>query len=85
VIKNLHFRRITKKKKNERVEIHLKDSVIKDTESTTLPPIQHIEPKSHIVKVDLALNPIHLFLSCTNKFSFLDQSESRQKAPKIII
>jgi len=78
----LHFWIIIKKTKHERDEIHLKDIVIKDTESTTLPPIQHIEPESHIVKVDLALNPIHLFLSSTNKFSFLDQSESIQIAQK---
>ena len=32
---------------------------MKDTEKITLPPIQHVEPKSNIVKIDLALNPDH--------------------------
>ena len=35
----------------------------KDTEEITLPPIQHVESKSDIVKKDLPLNPIHSFQS----------------------
>lgn len=30
-----------------------------DTEKTTLPPIQHIKPKSYIVKIDFSLYPVH--------------------------
>lgn len=40
-----------------------KNYAIKDTEKITLPPIQHVEPKSDIVKIDLALYPVHSYLS----------------------
>ena len=40
---------------------HWRKGAIKDTEKITLPPIQHVEPKSDIVKIDLALNPVHSF------------------------
>jgi hypothetical protein len=40
-----------------------KNYAIEDTEKITLPPIQHVEPKSDIVKIDLALYPVHSYLS----------------------
>ena len=32
----------------------------KDTEEVSLPPIKHVEPERDIVKVDFALNPVHI-------------------------
>lgn len=32
----------------------------KDTEEVSFPPIKHVEPECDIVKVDFALNPVHI-------------------------
>jgi len=35
----------------------------KDTEEVSFPPIKHVEPECDIIKVDFALNPVHIFWS----------------------
>ena len=54
---------------------------MEDTEKITLPPIQHVEPKSNIVKIDLALNPVHS--SETYKNGHLSRIKIRQTGAKL--
>lgn len=47
------------------------------TEEDTLPPIQHVQPKSDIVKVDLPLYPIHDYRKPTSKEQPPSQLQSK--------
>lgn len=47
------------------------------TEEDTLPPIQHVQPKRDIVKVDLPLYPIHGYRKPTSKKQPPSQNQSK--------
>jgi hypothetical protein len=40
-------------------EIWLKEDELKDTEETSLPPIEHVEAHRDVVEVDLLAHPVH--------------------------